>query len=449
VTKRIVWLVASVTMLAIVALFVPTSIAIQSRNLHSSRLELQREASMAAISISPDETLQVDSTATISNGKHHQLAIYGPDNKLVDGDGPPIGDKAVLDALRGEFGQQSTRGDQIAAVPIPRTGGAVAALRIAERYDDPASKSQQQLVLLALFALMVVMFAALLGWSLARKLTRPLLELRQAANAIGRGALDTAVPTTSLVELADLGRTLASTAERVQQTVERERAFSSQVSHQLRTPLAAMRVAIETEMADPRTNHELVLNDALSAITRLEQTTNGLLALSRGTVSDRTTVRLDVIASDARHRWSRTFLAAHRSLELVSEPAVGFGSETAVNQILDVLLENSLAHGRGTTRISVGACDGDEAQITVHDDGEIDEFTDPFAAARATGHGIGLKLARSLAETERCALRVSNHRPVTFELRLPSADPTISADGPDSDPELTAAVLGEDGVRSL
>jgi signal transduction histidine kinase len=434
-TKRIVWLVASVTLLAIIALFIPTALAIQSRNLHASRLELQREASMAAISISPDGPLAVHSTAGITNGKNHQLAIYGPDGRLVDGDGPELGDAAVIDALRGGFGQFAAHGDQIAAVPVPRAGGPVAALRVAERYDDPASKSRQQLMLLALFALVVVMFAGLLGWSLARKLTRPLVELRQAANAIGRGALDTTVPATSLVELADLGRTLASTAERVQQTVERERAFSSQVSHQLRTPLAAMRVAIETEMADPRPNHELVLNDALTAITRLEQTTNGLLALSRGTVSDRAALSLDIVASEASKRWSKVFVAARRSLELFTVPAVGFASKTAVNQILDVLLENSLQHGRGTTRVVVTV--SDEASIAVNDEGIIDRDADPFAGVRSDGHGIGLKLARSLAETERCTLKLSCRRPVTFELLLPSTDPGATTDRSDPATEAT------------
>jgi signal transduction histidine kinase len=273
--------------------------------------------------------------------------------------------------------------------------------------------------------------------------------LRQAANAIGRGALDTTVPTTSLVELADLGRTLASTAERVQQTVERERAFSSQVSHQLRTPLAAMRVAIETEMADPRPNHELVLNDALSAITRLEQTTNGLLALSRGMVSDRTELRLDLIVSEARHRWSRNFVVARRSLEVVTEKAVGFASKTAVNQILDVLLENSLTHGRGTTCIAVNALDESEAQIILHDDGALDEFTDPFAAARGVGHGIGLKLARSLAETERCALRLSSRRPATFELRLPSADASRAIEELEPNVDAIEQALGNDTARPM
>lgn len=436
-TKRIVWLVASVTLLAIIALFIPTALAIQSRNLHAARLELQREASMAAISISPDGPLQVHSTAGITNGKNHQLAIYGPDGRLVDGDGPTVGDAAVVDALRGGFGQFAANGDQIAAVPIPRTGGPVAALRVAERYDDPASKSRQQLMLLALFALVVVMFAGLLGWSLARKLTRPLVELRQAANAIGRGALDTTVPATSLVELADLGRTLASTAERVQQTVERERAFSSHVSHQLRTPLAAMRVAIETEMADPRPNHELVLNDAITAITRLEETTNGLLALSRGTVSDRAALSLDVVASEARKRWSKVFVATRRSLELVTVPAVGFASKIAVNQILDVLLENSLQHGRGTTRVVVTVSDAAEASIAVNDEGIIDRDADPFAGVRSVGHGIGLKLARSLAETERCTLHLSSRRPVTFELLLPRTDPGGTTDN--SDPATEAS----------
>jgi signal transduction histidine kinase len=239
------------------------------------------------------------------------------------------------------------------------------------------------------------------------------------------------------VELADLGRTLASTAERVQQTVDRERAFSSQVSHQLRTPLAAMRVAIETEMADPRPNHELVLNDALSAITRLEQTTTGLLALSRGTISDRAALNLSAIAHDARARWIRSFVAARRSFELTMADAIGFASKTAVNQILDVLLENSLQHGRGITRVIVSVADTNAALIMVSDSAALENHSDPFAAGRTVGHGIGLKPARSLAETERCGLRLSSHRPVTFELRLPNTDPVAALES-ETDPDPNA-----------
>jgi Ecdysteroid kinase-like family len=157
--------------------------------------------------------------------------------------------------------------------------------------------------------------------------------------------------------------------------------------------------------------------------TRLEQTTTGLLALSRGTVSDRTELPLGIIANDARARWMRDYVGAARSLQVDVDDAIGFASKTAVNQILDVLLENSLEHGRGVTRIVVRPINHRESSISVRDDGAVDPLADPFASARGVGHGIGLKLARSLAETERCALRLVNRRPAVFGLCLTTTDP--------------------------
>jgi signal transduction histidine kinase len=168
------------------------------------------------------------------------------------------------------------------------------------------------------------------------------------------------------------------------ETVERERALSSQVSHQLRTPLAAMRLAIETEMADPRT------------------------------------------------RWQPSFATERRTLEVDIHDASGYLSKTALNQILDVLLGNSLRHGRGRARISIGTGDEYKARIRVSDDGFLDSNRNPFDTPRTGGHGTGLKLARSLAETERSALRLASARPVAFELTMPRTDPS----GPSTDLEL-------------
>ena len=96
---------------------------------------------------------------------------------------------------------------------------------------------------------------------------------------------------------------------------------------------------------------------------------------------------------------------------------------------IDGLFENSLVHGRVTTLVAVAVAARNETGITVIDDGALNRDADPFAAARADGHGIGLKLARSLAETERGSVQFTSHRPATFELRLPSADPTAADEG--------------------
>ena len=334
-------------------------------------------------------------------------------------------------ALLGGFGEASENGEEISAVPVPRLGGERAAIRVSERYEDPAAESREQILVLVAFAVLVVLFAGLLGWGFTRKVTQPLADLRTAATAIGRGVFSTRVPETGLAELDDLGRTLASSAARVQRTVERERAFSDQVSHQLRTPLAAMRVSLEVEMASPRPDRSLVLDDALRAVTDLENTVTGLLALTRGTVDDRASLELPELVSAAVDRWSGRFDSVGRRLTVSVAPATGVASRLAVDQILDVLLENSLQHGSGTTHLAGGPLDDSESFLAVADEAQLGPRVDPFATRAAGGHGIGLKLARSLAETERCALRVASPHPVTFELRLPTGAPsagTVPAD---------------------
>ncbi|MEZ5257840.1 MAG: HAMP domain-containing sensor histidine kinase [Ilumatobacteraceae bacterium] len=348
-TRRVVWLVVATTTLAVLALLVPASLAVHSRNLHASRLELQREASMMASSILPDEPLSIASVEEVDNGQIHDVGIYNQRGFLVGGEGPNVGDDAVIVALSGGFGETADGDEQVAAVPVPRNDGGMGALRVSEEYEDPSAASRRQVLILMALAGSIVVLAGLLGSASAKKLTAPLRDLQRAANAIGRGELTTEVPETGLAELDDLGRTLTTSATLVQGTVARERAFSNEVSHQLRTPLAALRVAVETELAFPRPDHELVLNEVLGAVTRLEQTTSGLLSLALGTIDDRTELDLADVARVAVERWTPTYALQHRQLRSVIEVAPAWMSRTAADQILDVLLENALQHGRGHT----------------------------------------------------------------------------------------------------
>src|SRR6185295_4444905 len=121
-------------------------------------------------------------------------------------------------------------------------------------------------------------------------------------------------------------------------------------------------------------------------------------------------------------RWRPAFARAQRALEVVAEKNVLVrASRGTVGQVLDVLLDNALRHGSGPVRIGVVA-DGRVARITVADGGpgvpaeDRDRIFDR-GASQSGGTGIGLHLARALAQADNGGLRVLDGAPTRFELR--------------------------------
>ena len=97
-------------------------------------------------------------------------------------------------------------------------------------------------------------------------------RLRDAAVDLGDGDFTIDVPRSGVPELDQAGQAMTATARRLDDLVSRERAFSADASHQLRTPIAGLRAAIQTELAFPRPDRTEVLREAISDIDRLERT---------------------------------------------------------------------------------------------------------------------------------------------------------------------------------
>jgi signal transduction histidine kinase len=216
-------------------------------------------------------------------------------------------------------------------------------------------------------------------------------------------------------EVDAIARGLDSSAERIAELVAREREFSANVSHQLRTPLTALRLRLE----------EGELEEALSETDRLEATIADLLAHARlASAGNAVTVNLGTVAHEHAARWKPVFADARRVVEVSADKNVlARASRGTVGQVLDVLLENALHHGAGPARITVRG-DGRTARIEVADGGPGVAAADrdrifERGASRGGGTGIGLHLARTLAQADRGSLRVLQGEPTRFELRLP------------------------------
>ncbi len=413
--RRILATIVAVATLAVVALFMPAAASVRGHIERGELLALQREASIVARRVPPTGPIEL---ATLSRDSEHDLALYDSTGRLVEGNGPPVADPVVAQAINGVVNEGIVDGDLVAALPI-RTGadGPEYIVRVTESAAESHHRVQRDLGMLGLAAVAIIAAAVLAGILLARRLSRPIEDLRDWTESIG-GPDGVPPPYSGIDELDTLGSALAGADERIRELLERERAFSSHVAHQLRTPVAAMRTAVEAELDRPREDHREVLVESLGALDRLESTIGSMLALARA--DPRELVDCEVSAAVAAHtaRWEPRYAAAGRSVRHRGSPVWARVDVTVIDHVLDVLLDNALAYGTGTVCVSTNA-NGEVIEIDVTDEGH-GQATDPFGEQRSdSGHGIGLRLARTLAELAAGNLTLASATPTVFRLTLP------------------------------
>nr|WP_246324960.1 HAMP domain-containing sensor histidine kinase [Petropleomorpha daqingensis] len=271
--------------------------------------------------------------------------------------------------------------------------------------------------------------AILATWLLARRqarrLSAPLESLAGAAQRLGEGDFSVRTAPSGIPEIDAAGSALDVTAGRLGDLVSRERAFSSHASHQLRTPLTGLRLTLETALDAPPPVQQAAVGSALESADRLERTIGDLLSLARHTPGDHAELPLEALVEDWTSAWSGVLAGHGRRLQVSTAPylPVSRASAGAVRQVVDVLVDNAVVHGKGTVGLVVRDA-GATVAIDVSDEG--DGPPDPAAVFRsrqdgASSHGIGLALARALAEAEGGRLVLSSARPPVFSLLLPAA----------------------------
>lgn len=281
-------------------------------------------------------------------------------------------------------------------------------------------------LLIALLATGAVGAAVLLALVQARRLSRPLEHLARTSTLLGEGDFSARAERSAIEEIDAVAIALDATAVRIAQLVGREREFTVNAAHQLRTPLTALRLRLEAIDAQQPAGLDQETAGALREVDRLQATVDDLLALARqGRAGDARPLDLDALVRTHVARWRPLFDRAGRRLEIVDGAgAAPMASRGAVGQALDVLVDNALHHGAGTVTVAVEARNG-RPVLSVSDEGAgvargSERAIFERGGSAAGGTGVGLHLARSLVEAENGRLRVAAAHPSTFEILFPS-----------------------------
>ncbi len=409
-----------VSALILLVLGIPLAIAVHRSVLDSEVVELQATAARTLTEI--DVPLDPRELAAVSSEPDAPppFSVYDAAGHLLFGDGPASADRAVHRALAGDPSSTSDT-EIVVATPITddTSERVVGALRLTESLAGVNHRARIAWLVMALTGLAALSVGWLIARRLARRLSRPVTDLADAAARIGDGhGTVQRAEASGIVEIDTLAAALSDSSERVNEALARERRFSADVSHQLRTPLTALRLRLEAARA-PATSD--VIDPALDDLARVEQTVAHLLAYARDAMPATSTVELDVAARRAADRWTERVSQRGRTLRVAaSEPVRTGGSATSVDQILDVLIDNALHHGNGSIVITERRIAGGGA-VDVSDEGAGIDQTDTervFQRGHGDHHGIGLALARSLAEAEGGRLILARRAPTMFSLIL-------------------------------
>ncbi|NBM17092.1 HAMP domain-containing sensor histidine kinase [Streptomyces sp. GC420] len=244
------------------------------------------------------------------------------------------------------------------AAPVRQGARTLGAVRIAVPTDRLEARVDRVWTLLALVGVAVLTAVSFVGFAFARWTGRPIRELEEAAHRLAEGGLSARVAITSgPPEIRSLAATFNRTAARLEHLVASQRAFAGEASHQLKTPLAALRLRLDNLESEVTPNARGSLAAAVTETDRLARMVEGLLALARldETAADREPVGLDRVCAERHRTWKPLF--ERHGVELVRTGDFAWqvlAVPGAVEQILDNLLSNALRVSPAGSTVRVG-----------------------------------------------------------------------------------------------
>lgn len=312
-----------------------------------------------------------------------------------------------------------------------------------EHPEEPLSEELEEVVDALALNVMLLPLMLLLAWRLTRRILAPVHRIVDTAQRIGGSRLDERIDTAGMPDddMRHLAQTLNHAFDRYAAAVRRLQRFGGDASHQLRTPLAALRAAGEVSLSRPReaADYRQTIQDMLAEVERITFMIEQLLHLSQletGALRDRFT-NWDPAAPVRQCVQLFAPLSEEAGVELVCRVENGLtvsGIEALAGELLGNLLDNAIRHTPrgGTIHLGVRRA-GHQALFHVHDSGPgipaayaaviFERFMQIPGGCQGRA-GLGLALAADIATVHGGKLELVNpgEAGARFEWRLPLLD---------------------------
>ena len=304
---------------------------------------------------------------------------------------------------------------------------------VMESWSPTETRIRNGLLLILGVAVLATIAASGVAFLQARRLSRPLSDLAATAERLGSGDPRPRHRRYGIAELDRVAEVIDHTADRISRMLATERRLAADASHQLRTPLTALSMRLEEiiaaqDLADVKEEAAI----ALTQVERLTDVVQRLLTDARDTRRSTSTVPIDVdmVIRQQIFEWRPAFRSARRPIRVDGVRGLAaVATPGAFAQVLATLMENSLMHGAGPVTIKTRTTGG-SVVVEVSDEGpgvpaELGARVFERSVSGRASTGLGLTVARELAEADGGRLELLQQQPPVFAVFLTAFDPVL------------------------
>ena len=451
-------LLASYVVLALVVLAlleIPLGVSYARNERHDLSADVERDA--VALASLAEDALEQGAAAppTLTRLARRYQSDTGGRVVIVDAQGRAVVDSQsqVPDgnfSTRPEFAaaldgtvatgirHSNTLGTDLLFVAVPVASGGVVhgAARITYPTSEVDERVRRYWLILAAIAAVVLAVAVALAGGFARWIVRPLSRVDAAAGEVAAGNLGARVPATGPPELRRLARSFNEMVAKLEALLRSQSQFVADASHQLRTPLTALRLRLENLAQDGEARRDEELEGALDELERLGALVDGLLTLARADRAASAPAPLDVAEAIQERVDAWSALAEEQHVQLRARfdgRPHALVTPGRIEQVIDNLLANALevAPAGSSVDLTAGRSNG-WVELRVLDRGpgmteeQLTHAFDRFWRANRSegGFGLGLAIVQRLVHADGGGIELRPREGGGLEalVRLPSGD---------------------------